>query len=72
MHRRFAPFRVPPPRTRVAHECIVFAPEKIGESSGIIYHHSIGTELTLHVIAHRGPKFLIYHNITPAEFFEPY
>ena len=57
---------------RVAHECIVFAPEEIGESSGIIYHHSIGTELTPHVIAHRGPKFLIYHNITPAEFFEPY
>jgi glycosyltransferase involved in cell wall biosynthesis len=57
---------------RVAHECIVFAPEKVGESSGIIYHHSIGTELTPHVIAHRGPKLLIYHNITPAEFFEPY
>ena len=56
---------------RVAHECIVFAPEEIGESSGIIYHHSIGTELTPHMVAHRGPKFLIYHNITPAEFFEP-
>jgi glycosyltransferase involved in cell wall biosynthesis len=57
---------------RVAHECIVFAPEEIDESSGIIYHHSIGTELTPHVVAHHGPKFLIYHNITPAEFFEPY
>jgi glycosyltransferase involved in cell wall biosynthesis len=57
---------------RVAHECIVFTPEEIGDSCGIIYHHSIGTELTPHVIAHRGPKFLIYHNITPAEFFEPY
>jgi glycosyltransferase involved in cell wall biosynthesis len=57
---------------RVAHECIVFSPEEIGDSCGIIYHHSIGTELTPHMIAHRGPKFLIYHNITPAEFFEPY
>jgi glycosyltransferase involved in cell wall biosynthesis len=57
---------------RVAHECIVFAPEEIGESSGIIYHHSIGSELTPHVVAHGGPKFLIYHNITPPEFFEPY
>jgi glycosyltransferase involved in cell wall biosynthesis len=57
MHRRFAPFRVPSPRIRVAHECIVFAPEEIGESSGIIYQHSIGNELTSHVIAHRGPKF---------------
>jgi glycosyltransferase involved in cell wall biosynthesis len=57
---------------RVAHECVVFTPEEIRGSCGIIYHHSIGTELTPHVIAHRGPKFLIYHNITPAEFFEPY
>ena len=57
---------------RVAHECIVFVPEEIGDSSAIIYHHSIGTELTPHVIAHRGSKFLIYHNITPPEFFEPY
>jgi glycosyltransferase involved in cell wall biosynthesis len=57
---------------RVAHECIVFTPGKIGDSYGIIYHHSIGTELTPHAIAHRGPKFLLYHNITPAEFFEPY
>jgi glycosyltransferase involved in cell wall biosynthesis len=57
---------------RVAHECLVFAPGKIDDSSGIVYHHSIGTELTPHVIAHPGPKFLIYHNITPAEFFEPY
>jgi glycosyltransferase involved in cell wall biosynthesis len=57
---------------RVGHECVVFKPEEIGDSSGIIYHHSIGTELTPHVIAHRGPKFLIYHNITPAEFFEPF
>ena len=57
---------------RVAHECVVFTPEGIEASSGIIYHHSIGTELTPHMIAHRGPKFLLYHNITPAEFFEPY
>jgi glycosyltransferase involved in cell wall biosynthesis len=57
---------------RVAHECIVFSPEELGDSCGIIYHHSIGTELTPHMIAHRGPKFFIYHNITPAEFFEPY
>ncbi len=57
---------------RVAHECSVFTPEDIGDSCGIIYHHSTGTELTPHVIAHRGPKLLIYHNVTPAEFFEPY
>ncbi len=57
---------------RVAHECSLFSPDKIDSDNGIIYHHSIGTELTPHVAAHRGPKLLIYHNITPAEFFEPY
>jgi glycosyltransferase involved in cell wall biosynthesis len=56
----------------VSHECAIFSPAAIPESSSIIYHHSVGTELTRHVIAHPGPKFLIYHNITPAEFFEPY
>jgi glycosyltransferase involved in cell wall biosynthesis len=58
--------------SRVAHQCSSFSPDKIAPDNGIIYHHSIGTELTPHVAAHRGPKVLIYHNITPAEFFEPY
>jgi glycosyltransferase involved in cell wall biosynthesis len=38
----------------------------------VLYHHSIGSELTPHVIVHSGPKCLIYHNITPAEFFESF
>jgi glycosyltransferase involved in cell wall biosynthesis len=57
---------------RVAHECDVFDDGKVRPSDGIIYHHSIGTDLTAAVIKHSGPKFLIYHNITPAEFFEPF
>ena len=57
---------------KVSHECTVFSPELIPDADAIIYHHSVGTELTPHVIAHRGPKLLIYHNITPADFFEPF
>jgi glycosyltransferase involved in cell wall biosynthesis len=57
---------------RVAHQCHVFKPEALHASDGAIYHHSIGTELTPHLVAFRGPKCLVYHNITPAEFFQPY
>ena len=54
---------------RVAHECEVFCSGCILPRDSVIYHHSVGTELTPHLIAHQGQKFLIYHNITPAEFF---
>ena len=57
---------------RVAHECSLFSPERLQESDAAIYHHSIGSELTPHVAGFAGPKCLIYHNITPAEFVEPY
>lgn len=40
--------------------------------SGIIYHHGIGSDVTALAVAHAGPKALIYHNVTPAEFYEPY
>ncbi|HEY4284120.1 MAG TPA: glycosyltransferase [Chthoniobacterales bacterium] len=57
---------------RVAQEARVFEPELLEPTDAIIYHHSIGTDLTPYVVAHPGPKLLIYHNITPAEFFEPF
>ncbi|MEQ9552826.1 MAG: glycosyltransferase [Coleofasciculus sp. G3-WIS-01] len=57
---------------RVAHEAKLFKPNDISPQAGIIYHHSIGSELTDYAIAHPGSKCLIYHNITPAEFFRPY
>ena len=44
----------------------------IAPADGLLYHHSIGSEITPVAIAHPGPKCLIYHNITPAEFFQPY
>ena len=36
----------------------------------LIYHHHIGTSAADVAIAHTGKKRLIYHNITPAHFFE--
>lgn len=38
----------------------------------LIYHHSIGSDATALAIAHAGAKCLVYHNVTPAEFFAPY
>ena len=57
---------------RVANEATVFEEKVINKKAGLLYHHSIGSELTPYAIKHPGPKCLIYHNITPAEFFEPY
>lgn len=57
---------------RVADQCRLFSPEAVMTSAALIYHHSIGTEITPHILRYRGPKCLIYHNITPAEFFEPF
>lgn len=57
---------------QVAQEAIVFQPKRISERAGLIYHHSIGSELTDYAIAHPGSKCLLYHNITPAEFLVPY
>lgn len=57
---------------RVAGECHAFTPEALHASDAAIYHHSIGTEITGHIIGYTGPKCLIYHNITPSQFFKPY
>ena len=57
---------------RVAHEAKAFQPQSISPKAGLIYHHSIGSEVTEYAIAHPGAKCLIYHNITPAKFFLPY
>ena len=57
---------------RVGDQCKSFAPKAVMDSDALIYHHSIGTEITPHIVDYDGPKCLIYHNITPAEFLEPY
>jgi glycosyltransferase involved in cell wall biosynthesis len=50
----------------------VFGLHKINSRSGLIYHHSIGSKLTQNAVDHLYPKCMVYHNITPAEFVEPY
>ena len=38
----------------------------------IIYHLSTGTQLNFDVAKYKGRKIIIYHNITPPEFFREY
>jgi glycosyltransferase involved in cell wall biosynthesis len=49
-----------------------FRPTDIRPRDGLLYHHSIGSGLTSYAARHAGPKALVYHNITPARFFEPW
>ncbi len=57
---------------RIAAEAVLWDEGQPAPTDGLLYHHSIGSELTAFAVAHRGPKCLVYHNITPAEFFTPY
>jgi len=57
---------------RMAGEALVWEESQPAQSDALLYHHSIGSELTAFAVAHGGPKCLIYHNITPADFFKPY
>jgi glycosyltransferase involved in cell wall biosynthesis len=56
----------------LADEAHLFDESQIDPSAGLIYHHSIGSEVTAAAIAHAGAKCLVYHNVTPAEYFAPY
>jgi glycosyltransferase involved in cell wall biosynthesis len=57
---------------RMAHEARLFDPALVTSGDALIYHHSIGSELTAFAVAHTGAKCLVYHNITPAEYYVPY
>jgi glycosyltransferase involved in cell wall biosynthesis len=57
---------------RMSGEAVLWDEAQPSPADGLIYHHSIGSELTAFAVAHAGPKCLVYHNITPAEFFTPY
>jgi len=51
----------------------IFKPGKIKSTDTLILHHSIGGGSQVECFkAHPGKKYLIYHNITPDHFFEPY
>ena len=49
-----------------------FDPNAIQNDAGVLYHHAIGSDMTQFAVEHQGPKCLIYHNITPADFYMPY
>lgn len=49
-----------------------YSADALEPEDGLIYHHSIGSEVTTAAIEHPGPKGLVYHNITPVEFFRPF
>jgi glycosyltransferase involved in cell wall biosynthesis len=57
---------------RMNREASLFDPALIKNTDALIYHHSIGSELTAFAVAHEGAKCLVYHNITPAEYYAPY
>ncbi|PYS91964.1 MAG: group 1 glycosyl transferase [Acidobacteria bacterium] len=57
---------------RLATEAQLFDETQPAPTDGLLYHHSIGSELTAFASAHAGPKCLVYHNVTPAEFYAPY
>ena len=44
----------------------------LGKEDVLIYHMSIGAALSLKIDELSCRKIMIYHNITPPEFFEPY
>lgn len=57
---------------RLEGERVRFQPGVVRPDEGLIYHHSIGSELTPDAVGHPGPKLLVHHNVTPPEFFAPY
>ena len=57
---------------RMLNEVKIIENKALDKSAGIIYHHSIGSGVTRSALQHKGPKLLIYHNITPAKFFDTY
>jgi glycosyltransferase involved in cell wall biosynthesis len=57
---------------RVADEARRMAEVRFAPGDLLIYHHSIGDRAAETALAHRGPRLLIYHNITPAPMWQPY
>lgn len=53
-------------------ERVPFRPGVLRGDEGLIYHHSIGSEVTPEAVGHAGPKLLWFHNVTPPAFVAPY
>ena len=46
--------------------------DRPASGEALLFHHSIGNEITKIAADHHGPKALLYHNITPHQFYEAY
>ncbi|HZH89234.1 MAG TPA: glycosyltransferase [Pyrinomonadaceae bacterium] len=57
---------------RMEGEARLFDPALVARSDALLYHHSIGSELTAFAVEHAGAKCLVYHNVTPAGYYAPY
>lgn len=57
---------------RMEAEALLFDPSLVAPADTLLYHHSIGSELTAFAVEHVGAKCLVYHNVTPAEYYAPY
>jgi glycosyltransferase involved in cell wall biosynthesis len=57
---------------RLEGEARLFDPAHVAPTDALLYHHSIGSELTAFAVGHAGAKCLVYHNVTPAEYYAPY
>ncbi|HLL14696.1 MAG TPA: glycosyltransferase [Pyrinomonadaceae bacterium] len=57
---------------RMRGEAQLFDPALVTPADALLYHHSIGSELTAFAVEHAGAKCLVYHNVTPAEYYAPY
>jgi glycosyltransferase involved in cell wall biosynthesis len=55
---------------RVEYFCTPIENYKINDSSILIYHYSIGSDLDNIVLQHKGIKVLRFHSITPPEYFQ--
>jgi glycosyltransferase involved in cell wall biosynthesis len=53
----------------LASEVRQFTPNSFSSRDPVIYHHTIGSDILNDLLKRRVPMILIYHNITPPEFF---
>lgn len=58
--------------SRLSGEASIYVDGSLAPGDAVLLHHSIGSAITPAIQAHPGPKCLVYHNITPPAFLEPY
>lgn len=51
------------------HTAADISTDDLGEQKARIYHFSTGSEMTRHFVKGSGKRIIVYHNITPPEFF---